>query len=320
MILPFFRGLLPPHLAPMTWFLVAINLFVFIVNLPAHFATKAALDAYILDADFMGTQGSVFSQLVQSRPDRYSEFLQALARNALQGDDLARRLMGSYAARDVLFNESFDSLRPRGDAIALATWRAEYHDFRDIQVRTPSYKWGLSHERSSWPNWISYQFAHTGFEHIFWNLLFLVLFAAFLEQLIGGSLVVLTYLGSGVAGAACFAAIAGLSYSPLVGASGSLSGLIACLAVYLWNAPARFLYWFLPTQGYWGIREFPAWLIVPVYFVPDIAGQLALIPGAGGVAYSAHLGGALCGALVGLAVKVGWLAKEEPPAPLEESW
>ncbi|MCM2281366.1 MAG: rhomboid family intramembrane serine protease [Bdellovibrionaceae bacterium] len=320
MILPFLRGLLPPHLAPVTWFLIGINLFVFIVNLPAHLATKSVLDVYVQDEEFMRTQGAVFAQLVRERPDRYSEFIRQLARNALQGDDLSKQLMGGYAARDRLFTESVDTMKFSGDAVALAKWKAEYYDFRDVQAKMPSYKWGLSRGRNGWTNWITYQFAHTGFEHIFWNLAFLLIFGACLEQLVGSSLVTLTYLGAGLAGAATFVLTAGLSYSPLVGASGSLSGLIACVAVFLWKQPARFLYWFLPVQGYWGIREFPAWLMFPVYFVPDLAGHISLIPGVGGVAYSAHLGGALFGLAVGYAIKRGWLVKEEPPAPLEESW
>lgn len=320
MILPFFRGLLPPHLAPVTWFFVTVNLFVFIVNLPSHLASQSAIDVYIKDDDFVRTQGNVFSQFVQKNPDRYSDLFKSMSKHALEGDWFAQLMMGSYGSRDKNFVENATRFKASGDAVALARWKAEYFDFHDAQLASPVHKWGLSLSRPGWTNYVTYQFAHSGFAHIFWNVFFLMVFAAFLEQLIGSSLVTLTYLGSGVMGAVLFSAFPGLSYSPLIGASGSLSGLMALLAVHLWNQPARFIYWFLPLPGYWGFREFPAWLIIPVYFVPDLAGVVMTIPDTGGTAYTAHLGGALFGGAVGFAVRCGWLFKEEPPAPLEESF
>ncbi len=320
MIFPFFRGILPPHLAPVTWFFVVVNLFVFIVNLPSHLASQAAVDAYIKDNDFVRTQGNVFSQFVQKNPGKYTSLFNAMSRNALQGDWFSQLMMGSYGARDRNFVEAAGRFQASGDAVALARWRAEYFDFRDAQAASPVHKWGLSLSRPRWTNYVTYQFAHSGFQHILWNMAFLVFFATFLERLIGGSLVTLTYLGAGVVGAVVFAGFPGLSYSPLIGASGSLSGLMALLAVRLWDQPVRFVYWFLPLPGYWGFRELPAWLIIPVYFVPDVAGLLTSIPETGGVAYTAHLGGALFGTAVGLGLRFGWLEAEEPPAPLEESF
>lgn len=320
MIFPFFRGLLPPHLAPVTWFLVSVNLFVFIVNLPAHLVSQRATEVYLHDADFVRTQGNVFSQYVREHPDQYTELLRTMSRNALQGDWFSQLMMGSYGTRDKNFVEKVGKFKPTGDAVALARWKAEYYDFREVQVKSPVHRWGLSLTRPQWTNYFTYQFAHSGFQHIFWNLAFLLLFATFLEQLVGSSLVVLTYLGAGVTGALLFTYFPGLSYSPLVGASGSLSGLMALLAVHLWKEQARFVFWFLPLPGYWGLRDFPAWLIVPVYFVPDIAGLMTVIPETGGIAYTAHIGGALFGVGVGFALRWGWLEKEDPPASLEESF
>jgi membrane associated rhomboid family serine protease len=319
-IFPIFRGLLPPHLAPATWFLISVNLFVFIVNLPRFLSAQSEMDKVFHDPEFMRTQGAVFSQFVAARPDAYSAFLHKVGGRATAGDSVAQMQMGGYAVRDNEFMTSAEETPFQGDVLAINKWRAEFTELRSIQAKHPTYKWGLSTARPGFPNWMSYQFAHSGFQHLLWNILFLALFGMFLESLIGSSLVVLVYVGSGFAGAGLFANLSGFSHSPLIGASGAVSGLMSCLAVFLWREKARFFFWLLPTPGYFGFRDLPAWLIVIAYLVPDIAGHIASVPDINGMAYSAHIGGALLGAVIGFSVRQGWLAKEDSPPSAEEIW
>jgi membrane associated rhomboid family serine protease len=313
MIFPIFRGLLPPHLVPVTWFLLAMNLFVFSVNFPAFHSAQMELESYFSDIDFMRTQGSAFSEFVKSKPEHYSFFLREMASRAIDGDQVSQVLMGGYAVRNSRFMEAAAATEFKGDEIALRKWRKSFLELRAIQERHPTYAWGLSALRPTWANWISYQFAHSGFQHLFWNMLILAVFATCLEAEIGGSLVMLIYLFSGLTGAALFFALSGLSFSPLVGASGAISGIMGCLAVYMWGQRVRFFYWLLPAQGYYGFRDLPAWLIIIVYLIPDLAGQISSLGDVNGLAYSAHLGGAALGAIAGLAIRLGWLVKDETP-------
>ncbi len=319
MIFPLLRGLRPLALAPATWFFVAINIFVYIVNFPQFAEDQTKLDGLFEQSEFMRTQGSAFSQYVLDTPRQHSSFLRKMAKKATDGDSVSQMRMGGYALRNTGFMTEAEDREFHGDAIALAKWRADFIELREIQTRHPTYRWGLSSARPNWVNWISYQFAHSGFQHLFWNLVFLAFFATFLESVVGSSLVTLIYLGAGVSGAALFQAISGLTYSPLIGASGAVSGLMACVAVLSWNEGIRFFYWLLPVQGYFGVRDLPAWLIAVVFLLPDLAGQISSVSDANGMAYSAHLGGALFGCVFGFAIKYGFLEKEEMP-PAEEIW
>lgn len=311
MIFPLLRGLLPPTLVPSTWFLLVTNVVVFLVNLPQFIPAQDELNRFFDDPNFMKTQGAVFSQFISDQPRPHSRFLREMAHRALAGDEMSQMLMGGYAMRNQEFMETAADRTVRGDTIAIAGWRSSLADLRAIQARHPTYKWGLSSAHRGFVNWITYQFAHSGAQHLLWNMIFLALFASCLETAVGGSIVILVYLGAGLFGAFVFALLSGFSYSPLIGASGAVSGLMACLAVLLWQERVRFFYWLLPVPGYFGIRDLPAWLIVIAFLIPDLAGHLATVGDASGMAYSAHLGGALLGALTGFAIRQGWLEKED---------
>jgi membrane associated rhomboid family serine protease len=310
MIFPFLRGILSPYLTPATWFLLAVNVIVFVSTYPAYVKYQRELDSTFRDETFMSVQGSAFAQTIGEEPRAYSRLLRKLAERAREGDTYSRTLLGGFAVRDKKFMENADTMKFDGDDVALVKWREKFLEIRDIQSHHPTYKWGLSAQRAGFMNWITYQFAHSGWHHLFWNMVFLLLFATFLEATLGSSLVILIYLGSGAFGAAFFCGIAGLSYSPLIGASGAISGLMACVVAYMWQKPVRYFYFLVMHPGYFGFRYLPAWLIGVVYLIPDIAGHISTVADVSGLAYAAHIGGAIFGAVAGYAARRGWLVAE----------
>lgn len=91
---------------------------------------------------------------------------------------------------------------------------------------------------------ISYQFLHISFNHLLFNMLFLYFFGPSFENIVGSNKFLLIYLTSGI--------IAGLghiltSFHPVIGASGSLFGIFACLAIM---APFLkvYLFFFIPMK------------------------------------------------------------------------
>lgn len=144
---------------------------------------------------------------------------------------------------------------------------------------------------------ITSMFMHGGLAHILGNMLYLWIFADNLEDRVGHGRFLLFYLLCGVAAALAhiFAtyALGGNSTTPMLGASGAISGV---LAGYVLIFPRRRVTVIL-------LRIFmtvPAWVAILIWFAFQlISGMGVLGSGSqtGGVAYAAHIGGFIAGAV-----------------------
>jgi hypothetical protein len=75
---------------------------------------------------------------------------------------------------------------------------------------------------------ITYMFVHANFDHLFWNMLVLFFFGMELERRVGEKMFLQIYILSGIVAALGQMAI---SNGSMVGASGSLYGVMGCLAL-----------------------------------------------------------------------------------------
>ena len=311
MIFPFLRGFVLPHLAPVTYFLLAVNFFVWASTLESYERADKKIDALLTDHAFLHTQGAAFAVMIGREPDEFSITLRGLGRQAIAGDREAKRLLGGLALRNVNFMNRALEYDFGGDEIALKGWREKFKELQKGQSEHPSYQWGISRLKNEWRQWLSYQFAHSGGLHLFWNMVFLLLFGCFVETQLGSSFVILTYLGGGLLGAGVFSAFSGISSAPLVGASAAVSGLMGLVAFAWWGKErVKFFFWLLPVRGYYGFALLPSWLVLVVSIVPDLSGYLAASKDFGSVAYAAHLGGAAFGAIIAALVGLGVMKKE----------
>ena len=139
---------------------------------------------------------------------------------------------------------------------------------------------------------ITYQFLHdvSGFRHIFINMLALFFFGPMLERLWGSRKFLIFYLVCGATGGVLYPVLANagwLDKAPLVGASGSVLGILAAGAILFPNLKVYV----------WGI--FPVKLMVLAIIFAGISIITLLRPdqfaNAGGQA--AHLGGMAAGAI-----------------------
>jgi membrane associated rhomboid family serine protease len=140
----------------------------------------------------------------------------------------------------------------------------------------------------------TYMFLHGGFLHLAGNMLFLGVFGDNIECRIGRGRYLLLYLASGMIGALAHVAAAALSGSglgtPLVGASGAISGILgAYLILFPGNRVTVLLFNFIPTR-------LSAWAVIGFWFVMQIVGGLSGWT-SGGVAYLVHIGGFAIGLL-----------------------
>jgi membrane associated rhomboid family serine protease len=300
-IFPVLSGLLSWRHAPVAWLLVFFNIGVLGFTSYAGLEAQQGLDDLMKTKFFLNAQGRVYAQYVDhAGAKEYPEFLKELAAQVESGQLTRVDLLGQLAFRDPAFIGRADSMDYEGDQVAFKYWKRKIHDVKGYQEEHPSFTLGLSSEDPSLSKWISYIFVHSGFLHLIGNMLFLVIFGAALERQVGGLAFLVVFLLSGVIAAGTFAIMTGVTSSPLVGASGAVSGIMALYCFLNWNRAERYFYWFfLPFKGFMGFVYLPAWVALILWAVNDLSGYMGTLPELGGVAYTAHLGGEMAGVLTG---------------------
>ncbi len=304
MIIPFFSRIFSFELIPSTWFLVILNAFFFLALFEEQNAIQSELESFFKNESVVQTQAYVFYKHVHKKKESYKPFLSLYLNKLLkQGDIQGYRSMASLSIHDPQFSEMALNSEFSGDKVALKEWKQSYKKFLTRQKQSSTYIWGLSFFNQNWPNWITYQFIHGGFVHFLGNVFFLVVFGAFLELMLGSFVFLFIYLFSGVVAGISFQILTGLSTLPLVGASGSISALMALFIILVWNRNVRFFFWALPFRGYYGFIYLPAWITAIIWLLTDLTGFISSFNQIGGVAYAAHIGGAIVGTVFGLLIK-----------------
>lgn len=146
---------------------------------------------------------------------------------------------------------------------------------------------------------ITSQFLHGGFMHIGFNMLFLWTFGNNIEDSLGHVKFLIFYLGCGI--------LAGLTHwffdmnsiVPTVGASGAIAGV---MGAYILKYPKAQILTLLPLGIFITTIRIPAFFFLGFWFIQQaISSVLSLgLPGnTGGVAYWAHAGGFVFGAILG---------------------
>ncbi len=139
---------------------------------------------------------------------------------------------------------------------------------------------------------ITYQFLHADWAHIAFNMLFLWVFGDNVEDALGHKRFIAFFLLCGVAGGLVHSAVEPDSLTPVIGASGAISGV---LGGYLMLYPrARLLvlaFMVVPIR-------LPALLVIGTFFAQDLLWGLTDAPAALGTAVWAHIGGFVAGAIL----------------------
>lgn len=161
---------------------------------------------------------------------------------------------------------------------------------------------------------ITYQFLHGGWGHIIGNLVFLFLLGFTVEKALGPGRFLLAYLLCGALSGVVFTAFSMGSHIPLVGASGSISGLMGMYVAIYGLQKIRFFYF---VGVYFNYFRAPALAILPVWLGKEIYDYW--FAGATGIAYMAHAGGLVAGAGMVWLLGKSWLqVKEEFFEPEED--
>lgn len=215
-----------------------------------------------------------------------------------------RAVVSATALRDKNFIGSVENRSWDNDEVRWTHWKKMVSEYQEKVKQQTLFMLGLSHGNKQTFSWFTYQFSHMNLWHLFSNMLFLFLIGYALESVLGAVGFVMLYIFSGIAGGLFYLYFNPTTLIPMVGASGAVSGLISFYSFYYLRRNTRFYYFLSPSEGNYGSIYLPTLVIIPMYLVPDLASFAAQIPGvSSGVAFSAHLGGALFGGLLAFTLK-----------------
>src|SRR5713226_627891 len=162
---------------------------------------------------------------------------------------------------------------------------------------------------SAIPTLVTSMFLHGDALHLFGNMLFLLVFGRQVEvhlELLNFSLF---YLTAGITASLAHTLMEPHSTAPLIGASGAISGILG--AFFICNPGARITLVLEPILIYLLRRltiHLPAWGFLPMWFFLQIS--LGLKQHASNVAFWAHVGGFLAGAVTAASI-YSYIPKEE---------
>jgi len=132
-------------------------------------------------------------------------------------------------------------------------------------------------------------FVHGNFMHVFGNMIFLFVFGDDIEEALGHWRFLGFYLASGVGAGLAFVASDPSSTTGLIGASGAVAGVIAAYLLFRPCAKVTCLLGLIPLRlrAYWIIGGWAIWQFVDAASRTD-----------DGIAYWAHVGGLVTGAIL----------------------
>ncbi len=151
---------------------------------------------------------------------------------------------------------------------------------------------------------ITSQFLHGGLTHLIGNMLFLWIFGNNVEDKLGRVKFLIFYLMVGVLSGLTQWVFSAESMIPGLGASGAIAGV---MGAYILRFPKVSVNTFIPP---FFILPIPAFAYLGIWFVQQALSSIAQpMGGQGGVAYWAHSGGFVFGAVLG--VMFGVLKRDE---------
>lgn len=183
-------------------------------------------------------------------------------------------------------------------------------DFENVKNERIAYHWGFVPARWNFISMITYAFLHGGWFHIIGNMLFLWIFGTALEDKWGPYVYTGFYFLGAIAGATLHGIVEGRADIPMIGASGAIFALCGAF-MYRFYKTKVLMGWIIWIFFYFRTGKFnvPAWVVMLLYFLDNLA-SLYLYQGSGqGTAFGAHVGGFLFGLAV--AVLVGQLGLEK---------
>jgi membrane associated rhomboid family serine protease len=150
-----------------------------------------------------------------------------------------------------------------------------------------------------WGTLLTSMFVHGGWLHLIFNMLYLWIFGNNVEDALGRVRFLGFYVVCGMVATMAQVLVDTTSMAPVIGASGAIAGV---LGAYIVLYPRARVISVVPLLFVFPVFEVPAWILLGLWFaLQALQGVLALHHPDVGVAFFAHVGGFVAGALLALA-------------------
>ena len=194
-----------------------------------------------------------------------------------------------------------------------AEWRDLRQSYEEQLAEIVSYSYSFRPAYRTPITFVTHMFLHGDAEHLIANMFYLWIVGCALELGFGRLLYGVVYLIGGLFAVTLYWLLHMESTVSLVGASGAISGLMGAFTVLFGKKRVKVFYYLLV---YFNYLRVPAIVLLPVWIGKEL--YYMLFGGVSQVAYAAHLGGLVGGALLGFIVwkYIGFssdnIIKEEP--------
>ena len=150
---------------------------------------------------------------------------------------------------------------------------------------------------------VTSQFLHAGFTHVGFNMLFLWIFGNNIEEELGHVKYLIFYIACGILAALAQWFFSASSLVPSLGASGAIAGV---MGAYILKFPDARIVTLIPLGIFFTTVRVPAIFFLGFWFLQQAFNGVAMLEApanvgmeGGGVAYWAHAGGFVFGAILG---------------------
>lgn len=178
-------------------------------------------------------------------------------------------------------------------------WRAQRAEFERLLAEVRSFGFGFVPAQPRGVAVLTYMFLHADLGHLLGNMFFLFAVGFLVEGALGRGVYLLAYLLCGFGALGLFVLVEPAAAIPLVGASGAISGVMGMYAVLFGRRRVSFFYYLLV---YFDYVKAPAILLLGLWLGYELLQYVWLAPDSP-VAYMAHVGGLLSGAVLALLLK-----------------
>jgi membrane associated rhomboid family serine protease len=260
------------------------------------------------------------SGLAQMEVPKYMAYLevpQPEGDTDASSEELDERILAEYHFK---MENDYQFLQKLRSGKIISPAASEYTEWRDLRqsyeeklAEVVSYTYSFRPAYHAPITFVTHMFLHGNAEHLIGNMIFLWIVGCALELGCGRLLYAVVYLIGGLFAVTLYWLLHLESTVSLVGASGAISGLMGAFTVLFGKKRIKVFYYLLV---YFNYLKVPAIVLLPVWIGKEL--YYMLFGGVSQVAYAAHLGGLVGGALLGFIVwkYIGFssenIIKEEP--------
>ncbi|MBN2802558.1 MAG: rhomboid family intramembrane serine protease [Deltaproteobacteria bacterium] len=178
-----------------------------------------------------------------------------------------------------------------------------WEQLKHISANTLVNRFGFIPAHPTFTGIFTYMFLQVGLFHMLFNMIFLWLAGAKMEDTWGRHLFAALYILFGIVAVLTHTIVHPHSIIPVVGASGAIAGVMGAFFVRYAKAKIKFFYvlWLISLVPHKGTFEARAYVVLPMWFLIELV--YGLYFDKGDVAYWTQVGGFMTGVIVALAFK-----------------